>query len=98
MTKLRPAWQLLLDRLSGSGVRGTVTVNGAPGADARVGVTATGSGATPAVRERQVNPDGSFHLVVAPGSYHVVVTAAGRPPFATDITVAGARVDLTIAL
>jgi hypothetical protein len=99
VAKVRPAWQLVLDRLSGSGVRGVVTENGAPATAARVTVS-SGAGDAPPAQERPVNPDGSFHVVLRPGTYHVKVTARGRarPTFETDVMVADSRIDLEIPL
>ena len=87
--KLRGAWQLLLERLDGSGIRGLVT--GA--ADATVTVTGPGTD-----ERRPVNADGSFHVVTLPGTYHLTVAAPGHAPVEQDVTVAAARVDLDVTL
>lgn len=90
VTKARAAWQLLLDRLDAGGVRGVVrTPSGVTVADARVEIT--GGGVT---QTRPVNPDGSFHVVLLPGTYRVTVAAPGHAALTNEITVGATRVDL----
>lgn len=94
VTKLRAAWQLLLERLDGSGVRGVVRE--VP-AGAKVEV-APAPGTTAATESRLVNPDGSFHVVTLPGTYLVTVSAPGHAAFTQTVTVADARVNLDITV
>ncbi|WP_394839979.1 carboxypeptidase regulatory-like domain-containing protein [Pendulispora rubella] len=89
VTKLRGAWQVALARLDGSGLRGVVPA-GVTGAT----VTVTRSGTT--TQSRAVNPDGSFHVLVLPGTYHVSVAAPGKTTWEKDVTVADARVNLDV--
>jgi hypothetical protein len=93
VTKLRAAWQLLLDRLDGSGIRGVVT--GAPAMGTAVSVVDARAGTT---QTRPLNPDGSFHFVLAPGAYHLSVTAPNHATFERDVTVADKRSDVTVPL
>jgi hypothetical protein len=65
---VRPAWQLLLDRLAQSGVRGMVTdATDGPLPNATVTVVAKGAGGEPI--SWTVKHDGSYHLVLNPGTY-----------------------------
>lgn len=98
VTKMRGAWELMLDRVDGSGVRGLVPAELAAGAQVEVAPTgASVSSSTPAVT-RPVNPDGSFHIVTLPGTYKVTVSAPGHTAFVQNVTVADTRVDLAVAL
>ncbi|WP_394828427.1 M14 family zinc carboxypeptidase [Pendulispora albinea] len=90
VTKARGAWQTLLTRLDESAIRGNVP----SGVAATVEVSKTGG----VVQTRPVNPDGSFHVLVLPGTYHLKVTATGRPTFEKDVTVGSARVDVNVQL
>lgn len=86
VNKLRPAWELLLDRVDQSGIRGVV-------ADVPANATVTvGSNSRP------VNPDGSFHFITEPGTYTVTVSAPGHTSFTKSVTVAATRVDLAVTL
>jgi carboxypeptidase T len=91
VTKLRGAWQLLLDRLDGSAVRGVVPVAGA-----QVEVASTVAGGI--TQSRGVNPDGSFHVVTLPGTYKVTITAPGHAAFTQTVTVGDTRVNLDVSL
>ena len=93
VTKLRGAWELLLDRLDGSGVRGFVHDAGGAITDASVTVTSSSTN-----EARPANADGTFHVVTLPGTYHVTVAASGHTTFTQDVTVADTRVDLDITL
>lgn len=93
VTKLRGAWQLMLDRVDGPGVRGIVH----DVAGAQVEVTPA-SGTTSPTESRAVNPDGSFHIVTLPGTYKVTVTAPGHSAYTQTVTVGDTRADLDIRL
>lgn len=94
VTKLRGAWQLMLDRVDGPGVRGVVHEMPA-GTQVEV---AAAPGTTAVTQSRPVNPDGSFHVVTLPGTYKVTVTAPGHAAFAQTVTIAAARANLDIRL
>jgi carboxypeptidase T len=97
VTKARAAWQMLLDRLDGSGVRGVArAADGTFIANAHVEVAPkSGGGAT---ELRAVNPDGSFHIVLLPGSYRVTVSAPDHASFSTNVTIGDERSDLQVIL
>jgi len=92
--KARISWQTLLDRAAQSGIRGFARkANGKPIASAEVTVE------TPAGKRTHVTgPDGSFHILVEPGSYDLRVTARGLPASTKQVTVAGERVDVEVVL
>ncbi len=94
VTKLRAAWQLLLDRLDESGVRGFVHgPSGDAVADARVDLVSSAG-----TESRRLNADGSFHFLVAPGTYRVEVVRDDGTVRRAEATVAGARVNLDLEL
>lgn len=94
VTKLRGAWQLLLDRLDQSGVRGLVhTSSGALVNDARIDlVSATGR------QSRRINPDGSFHFLVSPGGYRLEIVRDDGTTRRVETSVNERRVELDIEL
>jgi hypothetical protein len=94
VTKLRGAWQLMLDRVDGPGVRGVVHAM-PEGAQVEV---AAAPGTSAVTESRPVNPDGSFHVVTLPGTYKVTVTAAGHSPWTQTVTVSDTRANLDITL
>lgn len=100
--KARAAWQLLLDRLEGTGVRGVARdASGAAIPDARVEVASLArpaSAGVPASEERSVNPDGSFHVVLLPGRYRVTVSAKGHGTLVREVELGARRVDLQVVL
>jgi hypothetical protein len=77
--KLRAGWGYMLDRMSQSGIRGTVTVNGQRAVNGTVVVTPVSDSSLPgtAVRTYKVKPDGTFHVVIEPGMYKVSVSVGG---------------------
>jgi hypothetical protein len=97
VTKLRAGWQILLDRLDASGVRGYVhTPSQAAGADTQVSIAS--SSAAVGSQSRALNPDGTFHAVLLPGDYDVTVNATGHAPVTRHVTVGDTRVDLDVVL
>lgn len=94
VTKLRSAWQLLLDRLDESGVRGFVH-DSAGGAvvDARIDLVSSTT-----TWSRRINPDGSFHFVVPAGDYRIEITRDGGASRRVETSVADRRVDLDLEL
>lgn len=98
VTKIRGAWQLMLDRVDGPGVRGLVHApSGLDTTTTQVEVAAA-SGTTAVTQSRPINPDGSFHVVTLPGTYKVTVTAAGHAPWSQTVTVADTRANLDVTL
>jgi carboxypeptidase T len=96
--RLRPAWGLLLDKLGSSGIRGQIKFNVQDSVAARVGGTeifvqsTNDLNAAPSVRK--LNPDGTFHFILKPGTYQVKVITPGQLPFIEDVLVEEKRVDL----
>ena len=68
--KARAAWALLLDRLTGSGIRGVITTGALAGMKIQAKNLATDSESL----IHGVAADGSFHLVLEPGMYQLTVT------------------------
>lgn len=73
--RVRPSWQLLLDRMSQSGLRGNLDVENA--SQWRVKVEKRDGGSLSEIIDYKVNPDGSFHIVLEPGDYKVSVREEG---------------------
>lgn len=99
--KLRAAWGLLLDKLDQSGVRGVVT-DGAgrtqPGAMLTVENLTRGPGQLgDAPTISQVKVDGTYHVVLNPGTYRLTFTHNGRAA-THDVTIGTQRVDLNVDL
>ncbi len=95
--RLRPAWSMLLDKLSQSGVRGMVTDgSGRAQPTTMVTVAGTGRGAAPPFTWH-VKADGSYHIVLNPGQYTLTFDLNGRTK-AENVTVGADRVDLNVEL
>jgi hypothetical protein len=95
--RLRPAWSYLLDKLSGSGVRGMVTDgSGRAQPAANVTVESNGRDAT-APFTWHVKADGSYHVVLNPGQYTMTFELNGRTK-TEQVTVGDGRVDLNVEL
>jgi carboxypeptidase T len=91
--KARAAWQYLLARVDGPGIRGIVHDEaGHVVTEGRVETVDT-SGSSIA---RTVGGDGSFHVVVAPGTFRVTVSAPGHAPWVRDVDVGSSRVDVDV--
>lgn len=105
VTKLRPAWQYLYDRIDGSGVRGIVVdrTTGQPLPDAAVSVTRVNADGSPIAADgsvavqRTTGEQGSFHILLAPGSYTVRARSAAATS-AVTITIGDERRDVTLPL
>ena len=95
ITKLRPAWQLLLDRLDHGSVRGEVSVPQNTRAQVRaVRVNST----TQFVQSYPVHADGSFHMIVNPGDYRLEFTGAGIQPETHVVHVGDNRLSMKLDL
>lgn len=73
--RVRPSWQLLLDRMAQSGLRGNLDVENA--SDWRVKVEKRENGVLSEIIDYKVNPNGSFHIVLEKGDYRVSVRELG---------------------
>jgi hypothetical protein len=96
VTKVRPAWQYVIKRTLGSGVRGKVSVAGEVAMDAVVRVTNVAK-QDDAGQMIKVKADGTFHAVVVPGTYKVVVAQGDRTVEKT-VLVGGDLVRMDVAL
>jgi hypothetical protein len=99
--KVRAAWSLLLNKLSASGVRGVIR-DGSGRTNPDSVVTVRSLTAFPALDTMTdinwpVKADGTYHLVLLPGTYHLTFTSNGRR-VEQDVTVGSERVDLDIEL
>jgi hypothetical protein len=97
--RMRPGWALMLDRLSQSGVRGVVTLNGQRAAQGQLTITSLGldAQAKDSVQTYPVKADGTFHAILKPGMYKVSFTINGAEVSA-DVTVGNDRVDVNLDL
>lgn len=91
--KNRAGWQLLLDRLDGPGVRGMIeTAIFLDTEDFSVEVMKEGE----LIQVYRVNPDGSFHIILEPGHYSLLIQADGFESQTREIDILDQRVDLTL--
>ncbi len=75
VNRVRSSWQHLLDRLSGSGLRGQLDV--ADASNFKLLVEKRGGASLQKVIDYKINPDGSFHIVLEPGDYRVSLHEVG---------------------
>ena len=94
---VRPAWQLLLDKLDQSGIRGWVhDKQGHDVTDASVAIKGNNSFSDqPGVWRLKQN--GSFHAILNPGNYHVSITINGKT-VDRDVTVGDKVASLDIEI
>lgn len=97
VTKVRAAWQYVINRALSSGVRGKVMSSAkTPVVDAVVQVTSTTKDSDPG-QMIKVTADGTFHAVLVPGAYNVRV-ASGDQIIERKILVGGELVTLDLTL
>lgn len=84
----RAGWQHLLSRLDGPGVRGSIKDFEASGVRIKV------SGSNNFVQDYEVNPDGTFHIVLEPGSYSIEVLRDQGISLSKEIRIQSSRVNL----
>jgi len=83
----RKAWQLVLDRLDGPGIRGQVSINNNSVADFKILVQIKkGSTYTDYMLYRG-NADGTYNLILNPGSYRLNISGPNVESSVKDITV-----------
>jgi carboxypeptidase T len=81
----RAGWQLILNRASASGVRGkTATANEIDVRD----------GQDKLIQTYKVNPDGTYHIVLNPGSYKLTYRSGTRVLQTATTVIADKRIDL----
>ncbi len=95
--KLRGAWTIMMDRLTGSGIRGVVTDgSGRANPEALVSVMSmTRDGAAAIIWK--VKKDGTYHVVLEPGMYHLTFSH-GLIVRSYDVTIGAERTDLNVEL
>lgn len=99
--KIRAGWKMLLNRLDGSGIRGVVqNKSGQPVIGAQVQVTKkTPEGLwVAAAQAHQTHSDGSFHVVLNPGTYAVSVQAPAFESQNFEVVLDQAREDFNLVL
>ena len=94
----RSAWQLLLDRLDGSGIRGTVTTKGVAVTDFSIKVQKKSGSTYTDYMTYKGNADGSFHVVLNPGDYHLILSGPSIQTADKEITVTQNRLQQNFEL
>jgi hypothetical protein len=89
--KNRKAWQHLLNRLEGPGVRGIVTYNNKPINNYTIHITREGD----ELYSYNGNPDGTFHIVLNPGNYSLHFTGE-KINHIKNIEIKEKRIDLLL--
>jgi hypothetical protein len=84
--KARAAWSHILDRVEGPGLRGYVQTARRSKAEIAVALKSLDNPSME-TQVRRINPDGTFHMVLAPGSYQMTLSdgAITKPPVAINI-------------
>lgn len=96
--KLRSAWQMLLNRLDQSGIRGEIrTLSGTPRADVAIDVQRLEGGAFVGAVQTKGKKDGSFHVILNPGRYRVTFKS-GASQVAKDVMVGPTRANFDVQL
>lgn len=91
--RLRPGWQYLLDRLSGSGIRGQILAsNGANTSPATITLRNLPDRQV-MLSQQPVKRDGSFHVITAPGTFELTIHR-GTSDTILNVTVGVDRQDL----
>jgi carboxypeptidase T len=94
----RKAWQHVLERLDGSGIRGSVSSKGVALTDFTIKVQKkVGTGYVDYMNYRG-NVDGSYHLVLNSGDYRVTLAAPTTQTVSKEIAVSTSRVQLNFDL
>ena len=95
----RKAWQLLLDRLDASGIRGQVsTTNGITVSDFSMKVERDSGKGYVNYMTYKGKPDGSFHAVLKPGNYRLIFSAPNMNSWTEEVKVESVRKDIDIQL
>jgi hypothetical protein len=98
VTKLRAAWQHLLERMDSSSLRGTLS-----DADGKLLTSATvqverENSAQPYQQTYTVNPNGTYHLILNPGTYRVNYRSPGFADMTKEVVIQDKRVDEKVLL
>jgi len=95
--KMRPGWKMLFNRLAGSGVRGVVRdAAGNTLPQTMLKVETLGSGVVEPINWK-IKGDGTFHVVLNPGTYKLTFNLAGKV-VERDVTIGADRIDLDIEM
>jgi hypothetical protein len=95
--KMRKAWGLLMDRMSGSGVRGVIRDgSGRVNPNTQVRIESLGTKSTDSVTWN-VKDDGTYHIILIPGMYNLTFIS-GTQVITEEVTIGDTRVDLDIHL
>lgn len=90
----RKAWQYLLERMDGPGIRGQVEANGAPVAEFNVAVQKKTGNTYADYMTYKGKPDGTYNIIVNPGNYRITVSGPTIETAAKEITVANSPAKL----
>jgi hypothetical protein len=95
----RKAWQLLLDRLDGSGVRGMVRTNqGLALSSFSVKIEKETAKGFVNYMTYKGKADGTFHAVLKPGNFRLTISAPNMVTSIEEVTVTEKREELNIEL
>jgi carboxypeptidase T len=94
----RKAWQLLLDRLDGPGIRGIVAAKDGVVSDFSVKVQKKAGNTFTEYMTYRGNADGSYHAVVNPGEYRLILSGPSIQTTEQSITVESNRSELNFNL
>ncbi len=94
----RQAWQHLLDRLDGPGIRGVVTAKNKNVSDFNVKVQKKNGTVFVDYMNYKGNADGSFHVVLNPGDYKLTISGPSIQTNIQETSVGQSRTDLNINL
>ncbi len=98
VSRVKPAWEFLLDRLDGSSIFGQIkNAQGLGVANAQVHIERT-SGGNAFVQDYPAHDDGTFDVILPEGTYNVTFNASGLGTKSTQVTVAGQRVEVPVSL
>jgi carboxypeptidase T len=94
----RKGWQILLDRLDGPSIRGNVTLKGAAVSNFSVKVQKKNGTQYKDYMTYRGKPDGSYHVVVNPGEYQVIISGPEIQTTSQEISVEVSRAKLNFKL
>ncbi len=95
---VRPAWELLLDKLDGSSLHGQVKTPNGEGVGTAVVHLERTSGGNPFVQDYPVRQDGYFDIIVPTGQYKVTYSAPGMQDSVQSLSVGSVRVETNASL
>ena len=100
--KNRAGWRYLMERLSGPGLKGQVrgaSVQELAKGEVSLKVFTVAGGTRTLFETYRVNPDGSYHIILNPGTFDVEVVRAGRSGQTNaGLVIGNSRLDLDFTL